>query len=299
MISVTYLINAGCNERCLFCFNHWRENGLMDTLPHDKKEYIVKKICDMRPEHLAFSGGEPLIDKHFVALLQYTRQQMPNLILSVQTNATLLTEDITKKMKAAGVAYILISLHGQENEHNALTGAKLYTKTIMGIKNAIAAHIPVVINTVVTSQNIAALPPFLKDVGSLGVSAVQLSALYAAGSVISRKYLFPSPGQQKELVSAVTTMILPYTLSFHAFDREIVAPYSTDSCGAGEQEIAVFPNGDVTLCPAWEQSYGNLLQDDWTVIIKRIEQGLVVESERKTACNDCGGCLLSKKAAVA
>ncbi len=292
--SITYLVNAKCNEQCVFCFNHWREDGYMQNLLHNQKIQVIGRIIALGQRHLAFSGGEPLLDSRFQELVCHARKLAPSVSMSVQTNATLLTRHVARCMKEQRIGYFLVSLHGPERIHNTVTRAPFYRRTIGGIKNAIDANIPVVINTVVTKQNIIALPSFLKELASLGISAVQLSALYAAGSAAARD-IFTSFGEQKRLVNTLPQINLPYPLVFHAFEKDVLdgTQWQTDACGAGNEEIAVMPNGDVTLCPAWEKACGNLLRDEWKMIERNIKA--MSAQDQAYSCDDCTGCLLSRK----
>ncbi|MBI4440764.1 radical SAM protein [Candidatus Woesearchaeota archaeon] len=298
MKSIVFLLQAGCNERCLFCFNHWREHGQMATLSPAEKRRAIDSVIALAPSMITLSGGEPLLDKGLPSLVDYIRQKAPQLPLSIQTNGTLLTPELAARFRT--VNYFFISLHGPEKIHNELTRGPFFHKTMQGIRIAAAAGIPVVLNTVVTRANIVSLPMFLKECAQLGIAALQLSALYAAGVARSRHYLFPSMAQQRELVQAVSFLSLPYHVTFHAFEKHLLqgTPFHADHCGAGDEEIAIQPNGDVTLCPAWEQTYGNIMLDDWSVIEQQMKWGLAQEKPIISACQDCGGCALSRKAAI-
>lgn len=301
MKTITYLLYAGCNERCLFCFNHWRETGSMGELSFADKQKIIRNILALRPKMLTFSGGEPLLDKDFLPLLTYTREHNPTIPISVQTNATCLSDSLAGEMKKMRVGYLFISLHGSESVHNILTQNKFYQKTIAGITTARHVGLPVIMNTVVTKLNIHEIPTFLQSLAQFDVSAVQLSTVYGAGSaLVHAKEIAPSHDELKMLVTSLTNRTYPFPLLLHAFDKKIIegTRFHTDSCGAGEEEIAVFPNGDVTLCPAWEQTYGNILKDAWEKIEYNVQHGLITEKEVKTLCHECGGCALSRKAAA-
>ncbi len=299
MKTITYLLTAGCNEKCVFCFNHWRENEQMNEISFADKQKVIRNILALQPKMLTFSGGEPLLDKDFFPLLRYTREQNHIIPISVQTNATHLSETDAKEMKKLGVGYLFISLHGPERVHNALTQSKFYYKTITGIQAARKARLPVIINTIVTKQNIREIPSFLSSLSAWDISAVQLSGIYRAGSTIPRwETITPSEEELKPLVISLSTKTYPFPLLLHTFEKKLLkgTRFQTDACGAGEDELAIFPNGDVTLCPAWEQTYGNLLRDSWEDIEQNISHGIIQEKEIKNTCHECGGCALTRKA---
>ena len=297
--SFSYLVQAGCNEKCLFCLNPWRETGGMSTLHFPQQKKVVEKILALRPKMLVFSGGEPLLDPSFPELVVYARSIDASLPFSIQTNGTFLTQSIAEKLKQCSPLFLLISLHGPEEIHHKLTQSTMYQKAIEGIMHTCSAGIPVVVNIVVTKVNVASLPSFLRTLEELGISAVELSALYAGGSALAHPEIQPSKKELKSLLQELKNEHYCFPLVFHAFEKEVMedTPFHTDSCGAGEAELAVFPNGDVTLCPAWDKSYGNLLHDAWDNIEENIAIGMRQEKSVFSSCHDCGGCALVKKKA--
>jgi len=273
----------------------------MNEISFADKQKIMQKILALHPKMLTLSGGEPLLDKDFLLLLRYIREKDQALPLSIQTNATYLTGIYTAEMKKQKVSYLFISLHGSENVHNTLTQSNFYRKTIAGIRAARRVGIPVVINTVVTKRNVHDIPFFLSSLAALDISAVQLSTIYGAGSALRHwSDIAPSDNEQKQLVHALHTQNYPFPLFLHAFEKKMLegTRFHTDSCGAGEEEFAIFPNGDVTLCPAWEQTYGNILRDSWEKIEYNMQHGLLQEKEIKSLCHECGGCALAQKTAA-
>lgn len=131
--SLKYLINYGfldffdsialettthCNLRCKFCPNSKYERGL-EKNKKLMKTSLFKKIIDELSE-IGYKGqillhfyGEPLTDKRLPELVKYTRKNLPNADIQVNTNGFLLTIPIYKKLIEAGVDNFFITQYGK------------------------------------------------------------------------------------------------------------------------------------------------------------------------------------------
>ena len=112
-----------CNFRCVFCFETDKsftnkKNGFMGTMDLD----IFKKIVDEIEGNVDFvtlaSRGEPLVAKSFSKMLDYCSEKF--LILKINTNASLLTEDKCHAILSSGVKTIVFSADAADE--------KLYSK---------------------------------------------------------------------------------------------------------------------------------------------------------------------------
>ena len=201
----------------------------------------------------------------------------------------MLTDSIAKQLKNYNLCYIFVSLHGLKKEHNLLVNGNFFKKAVEGFNVALRNGIPVIINIAVTSKNIQIIPQLLDFLSQLNISAVQLSALYPAGNALLNKDIFPSQIQIMGLFDSIFSKQYLFKIRLHAFDKKGLEKFPIDNCGAGREEIAVFPNGDVALCPAWKETYGNILLDSKDIIVSNI-QTAIYESQK--SCRDCNGCML-------
>ena len=104
-------INESCNLRCIYCMP---EEGILfqekDRLL-DKNEIckIIKVMSELGVSKIRFTGGEPLLRKDLLDLIQYTYQQTDISTIHLTTNGVLLSKHINQ-LEKAGLNGINISL---------------------------------------------------------------------------------------------------------------------------------------------------------------------------------------------
>ena len=104
-------INESCNLRCIYCMP---EEGILfqekDRLL-DKNEIckIIKVMSELGVSKIRFTGGEPLLRKDLLDLIQYTYQETDISSIHLTTNGVLLPKYINQLVKA-GLNGINISL---------------------------------------------------------------------------------------------------------------------------------------------------------------------------------------------
>ena len=104
-------INERCNLRCIYCMS---EEGILlqekDRLL-DKNEIckIIKVMSELGVSKIRFTGGEPLLRKDLLDLIQYTYQQTDISSIHLTTNGVLLSKYINQ-LEKAGLNGINISL---------------------------------------------------------------------------------------------------------------------------------------------------------------------------------------------
>lgn len=69
---------------------------------------IADKIIELKPAHVVITGGEPML--HFHDVFPLLKMMVSNgIVVSINTNATLITEEIAELMKEIGIG-CLVSL---------------------------------------------------------------------------------------------------------------------------------------------------------------------------------------------
>lgn len=91
-------ITSKCNLRCLHCYN---ESGI---LKNEISFELFKRLIDEFDEKpdITFSGGEPLLHPDIWKMLEYAQDKINNDSVLI-TNATLITDEIAKKLTASGI----------------------------------------------------------------------------------------------------------------------------------------------------------------------------------------------------
>lgn len=128
-------ITNRCNQRCKHCYNI-DFNNRPDMSDIKITPEVVKKINHFirkyKVSHLAILGGEPLIRKDLFEVINDLSQDV---IISITTNATLLSHEIVEKIKLSPIAKIGISLESALPErYNQHRGGDYFNSFINGVR---------------------------------------------------------------------------------------------------------------------------------------------------------------------
>ena len=155
MMSVDYLrisVTDRCNLRCIYC-NPLGDCGCIEPreiLRFGEIERIARLFAECGINKFRLTGGEPLVRKDIVRLVDKLAT-MPNIDdLALTTNGVLLTP-LVAQLKAAGLQRVNISVDSAKREsYKQITGFDLLPKVTKGIHKAIEAGLePVKINSVI------------------------------------------------------------------------------------------------------------------------------------------------------
>jgi MoaA/NifB/PqqE/SkfB family radical SAM enzyme len=105
-------VTKGCNLRCVHCRATATELSSPTDLPTSRGIEIIDQIAGFANPILVLSGGEPLYRSDIFDLATYATQK--GLRVALATNGTLVTKDVAKKIVAAGVKRVSISLDGAD-----------------------------------------------------------------------------------------------------------------------------------------------------------------------------------------
>lgn len=140
-----------CNFRCVYCMP---PEGLdyihkQTYLERDHIARLVSLLAPLGVCRVRLTGGEPLLRKDVVEIVAALRQSVPDLELSLTTNASRLAE-LAGALKQAGLDRMNISLDSLDPRRFAqITRAGQYDRVWAGIDAALAEGFPIKINVVV------------------------------------------------------------------------------------------------------------------------------------------------------
>lgn len=154
-------VTTRCNGSCLHCFAH---SGIprRSSLPLDLVKEIVAEGYDVGYRHLHITGGEPLLWEGLFETLDYGLGVGYKTIF-INTNGTLITEEIGKKLAGYGSFSISVSLDGPEDLHDRIRGKGSHRRTMRGIEMALKGENDLVIFATVTKSLLPELPHFVDD----------------------------------------------------------------------------------------------------------------------------------------
>jgi radical SAM protein with 4Fe4S-binding SPASM domain len=172
---------AGCNLSCIHC----RRVTVADQLlPQDlttaESFDLVDQIAAFARPILVLSGGEPLIRPDILDIARYASHR--ELIVALATNATLIDADMARRIQAAGVRRVSVSLDGADAPtHDLFRGSGAFDRALAGMEHLAQAGVPAQINTTVARHNVHQMPETLALAKAMGAVALHLFLLVPVG----------------------------------------------------------------------------------------------------------------------
>lgn len=144
-------VTSRCNERCQHCYlPHGRTMATFDTL---LALDILDQLGAIGTVGVTISGGECFLHKDIGKILEAARRN--DLMISVLSNLTLLTDELVTLLKEVNVAQVQVSLYSMKaEEHDAITQVPgSHAKTLRALERLIMADIPAQISCPVMRIN--------------------------------------------------------------------------------------------------------------------------------------------------
>ena len=160
------------------------------------------------PFILQFSGGEPLLALPLlVQIADYIRGNRIRARMDIQTNGTLISDEAADVLCDAGIG-VGVSLDGRPDVHDALRrfpdGRGTSSAVITGIQRLTARGKEIGLTTVVTAENVAALPGVIEMAYYLGnVRRVGFDLLRGQGRGTAVR-----PAREEEMAQAMAEVFV-------------------------------------------------------------------------------------------
>jgi len=157
-----------CNMRCSYCDWEKEKYVLLSEeqykVAYENLEAVKEKLLEKYSDIVIvqYSGGEPLL---YPELLFKVLKLFPDKWIRVNTNGTLLTDEIMNKVKQHGKTYLAVSLDGYSYEPNKTrfgNNKSQYEQVINNIDKVIQNRIPLMILCTLNRENIEYFPEFVE-----------------------------------------------------------------------------------------------------------------------------------------
>ncbi len=159
---IAWEVTRSCPLSCKHCRAAAQNTPYEGELTTDEARRMLASIATFAKPVLILTGGEPLLRPDVYEMAAYARDLGMRPVLA--TCGSLLTDEAARKLKAAGIATISISIDGADAEsHDAFRGTDgAFAAALTGIETAQRAGIDVQINTTVTKDNVDELADILE-----------------------------------------------------------------------------------------------------------------------------------------
>ena len=301
-----------CNLSCLHC-GAVKEH-YPNELSTDRILALIDELAALRVRMFAVTGGEPLLRSDLLDVLAHASNR--GLFTGVATNGYQIDHSMARRLRAAGVDTLQISLDGLEDTHNQIRGdAESFARATAGARLLVAAGLPLVsAATTVTPRNIDELDRLREVVRQAGFSEWRLSVVMPIGRAEGGDLLLDAAGLERLFAfvarhdsPSFPILIgenLPFLGKWERRARRAPMP-----CPVGFSACCIGVDGQVRGCPEqpdtpeWRE--GSILQRPFAAIwqegFARYRERILRHSDPECArCrqwHDCyGGCWVMRRA---
>nr|WP_319492285.1 radical SAM protein [uncultured Desulfobacter sp.] len=202
-------VTRHCNLTCSHC---WVECSPASRLKHVDAELIKETISlwvDAGVKTVCISGGEPLTHPRWQEILTHCAQFPTVHHLRLQTNGTLLTQEIVDTLATSvfDCLHLQISVDGaQPDTHDRVRGKGNFEKTMNGLKLLSKAGLGprTTVSFTEMAHNFEELPRLFVMMEKLNISRVVSGTLIHGGRALTGTLRLPSPEQYAALIDRFT-----------------------------------------------------------------------------------------------
>ncbi|MCE5285367.1 MAG: putative heme d1 biosynthesis radical SAM protein NirJ2 [Pelosinus sp.] len=293
---ISWNTTQACNISCLHCY---RDAGVKrpDELTTQQGKKLLDEMARANFKIVILSGGEPLMRKDIYELIAHAKSIGLRPVLG--TNGILISEEVAKKLKAAGLARAGISLDSTDKaKHDWFRQSEgAWDKTIAGMNACKKAGLPFQIHTTVMKWNEPEITQITDLAVEMGAAGHHLFFLVPVG----RGTEIEDTTLQTEQYEALLERILDKQSQVSIELKPTCAPQFmriakergmnmrfSRGCLAGTAYCVILPNGDVQPCPYLPLKAGNVKETDFSEIWK--ESRLFNELRTQPLKGACGAC---------
>lgn len=268
LVELTYR----CNLDCVFCYNDLSLAGRPLTLA--KYETLFEELAGMGVLHLTLTGGEPLAHPHFFALGRKARDL--GFAVRVKSNGHALALPLATRLKTEVDPFVVeVSLHGAtaatHDRQTRVPGS--FDRLLANLEAMKSVGLRVKINSTLTRWN-------ENEIRGMFALADRLGLVLQMDPEVTPK----DDGDESPLALAPTREGLlglyrleeeragTKTLSGEPCAKEPDVAGVPDTggkhCGAGSNNVAIDPYGNVYPCVQWRVSVGNLHDESLAAIFR-------------------------------
>jgi len=286
-----------CNLACVHCYNNLpldHRETRRNELSYEAHCRILDEITAAGCLFLLYTGGEIFARSDFPDIYTYAKQK--GLLITLFTNATLITPATADYLASQRPFSIEISLYGRTREtHERITGIPgSHERVLRGIRLLAERGLPLTIKTMALTLN----QHELRDMQQL--VEIELGLKFKFDAMINPRIDYAQDPlavrlRPEEIVAL--DLQYPERISewkqfcehFHGSAHDPKRKEALFDCGAGVQAFAVDPFGRLSACLTWPGETYDLrrgsFQEGWEIFLETL---LEQKATRQTKCRTCG-----------
>lgn len=172
LVNVTLELTYRCNWKCDFCF--LKDNVLNRKVSELSFEEVLAVVDEAAKLRLGFflTGGEPFVRKDTIDIIRAIKER--GLKVGVNTNHHLLDEAKIDELREIGLDYLISSIHGPEEVHEAVVGIKSFDRVMENLRywSSKPSKTRQLINYVITPDTSAHMNAMVEIAAEVGTDAL-------------------------------------------------------------------------------------------------------------------------------
>lgn len=271
-VAITYR----CNLKCSFCYAGC--NCTTNPIGGDDSEMSVGQIREVlrkireqaQVPSVSFTGGEPTLRPELPGLVADAKRL--GLRVNLITNGTRMTADLACELADAGLDSAQVSLEGvTAATHEKVTAVyRSFPRTLAAVRHLADAGVLVHTNTTINRDNLdecTRMPTFVRR--ELDRDRFSMNLLVPTGSAVVHDGLavrYSEVGPHLDAIAAESERVgvefMWYSPVPMCMFNSVSRGLGNKGCSACDGLLSVAANGDVLPCASYDESVGNLLEQD-------------------------------------
>jgi putative heme d1 biosynthesis radical SAM protein NirJ2 len=302
---ISWNTTKACNLKCEHCYRDAGEKDPNELTTQEGKDLLVE-IAKAGFKIVILSGGEPLLRKDIFQLIAHAKSLGLRPVLG--SNGTLITREVARNLKQAGLSRAGISLDSVHPAiHDAFRRHKgAWQETIEAMRICKEEGLDFQVHTTVTRKNYLEITEITDLVYDLGAKAHHIFFLVPTGRGKEISTVFIGARQILEVLEKILNKQKQINIELKPVCAPQFIPLSRKmgldlrfqrGCLAGTSYCCILPNGDVHPCPYLPIRVGNVKETKFSSIWKNSDIFCKLRSlEYEGSCavcenkNSCGGC---------
>lgn len=246
-------ITHRCPLHCVYCSNPLEMAKQESELETDEWRRVIDEAARLGVLQVHFSGGEPLLRRDLLPLLQHAADQ--GMFTNLITSGIGLTRKMVADLEAADLGCFQLSLQGADPEMvQEVAGGPFWKKKLEAAEMVREAGMSLTVNSVLHAKNLHQTGELIDIAAQMGADEIELAnTQYYGWALLNRDHLLPSREQIETAAREVQDRRERYG------DRMeiiwVVPDYYDDfpkPCmgGWGDSLLSVSPDGTVMPCLA-------------------------------------------------
>ena len=263
-----------CNNRCFFCYNHLTHGHTADLDTQQFKK-IIDELADAGVVLCNFNGGEPLLRPDLFELVDYALEL--GLETHLNTNGTLITDELASKIKARFNGVCLSLLSANPELHEQMVGrAGAWQEAINGMDALHRANKEFSVNICATKINYQEIYSIARLVAAHGGTGLCVTR-YVLNDPLRKDLILGSPELEivlhqikkiRKEIEQIQSIRLPCPVPFCEVGQELLGIVKDCNvpCKIGLDLARITADGKVTPCTLSSTIMGDLRKNSFQEI---------------------------------